>query len=345
MNPSPLVSSFLRVEKPRHYATPRWTAAEIHAALAGRWPETLAALGISSEALRNRHGPCPACGGTDRFRFDDRHQRGGFYCNSCGAGDGFKLLQNVHGWSFAEARRAVLDVAGLAPVSTVADIPPRPMPAPAPEITRPPARVRTLLRTSTTPDSVPDVTAYLRSRALWPLPAGCAWRAHVGVDYFTPAHREAVALLGRFPALVAPVVDIDGETVTAHVTYLQDGRKLAAHEPRKLLSGMGGRRGCAVRLFPLAGDVLGIAEGCETAIAASILHDGLPVWAALNTSLLAKFEPPPEIRRVLIVADRDVAGLEAAWKLRDALDGRCVVKLCTPQAPANDWADVLEARS
>ncbi|MDI5829610.1 hypothetical protein MJN51_36035, partial [Salmonella enterica subsp. enterica serovar Kentucky] len=34
-----------------------------------------------------RHAPCPACGGKDRFRFDD-NGRGSFICNQCGAGDG-----------------------------------------------------------------------------------------------------------------------------------------------------------------------------------------------------------------------------------------------------------------
>ena len=38
----------------------------------GRWPGILTALGVPAKALRNRHGPCPVCGGKDRFRFDDK---------------------------------------------------------------------------------------------------------------------------------------------------------------------------------------------------------------------------------------------------------------------------------
>ena len=139
-----------------------------------------------------------------------------------------------------------------------------------------------LLHTSTTPDEVQNVLAYLQSRSLWPLPPVCTLRAHVGVDYYRPVHRDAVEHVGRFPALVGVVRDIEGEIVTAHVTYLQNGAKLSRHEPRKILSAMTGRRGCAVRLLPVAGDVLGIGEGIETCLAASVLHDGLPVWSALG---------------------------------------------------------------
>ena len=74
-------------------------------------------------------------------------------------------------------------------------------------------------------------------------------------------------------------------------------------------------------------------------------HDGLPVWAALNTSLLSRFEPPPGVHRVVVFADRDVAGLEAALELTARLDGRTTVETRIPKAPANDWADVLEARA
>lgn len=37
----------------------------------GRWPHILSALGINVPSAR-RHGACPACGGKDRFRLDDK---------------------------------------------------------------------------------------------------------------------------------------------------------------------------------------------------------------------------------------------------------------------------------
>ena len=93
-----------------------------------------------------------------------------------------------------------------------------------------------------------------------------------------------------------------------------------------------------VRLMPVDGPVLAIAEGIETALAFQHLH-GLPTWAALNTSLLGAFEPPAGIDRLLVCADRDTAGLIAAWKLRDRLDLDMELRL--PQR--GDWAEDLEA--
>ena len=83
---------------------------EVKRAAHGRWPGVLAAFGIPAEMLVNRHGPCPMCGGTDRFRFDDRHGNGEYYCNGCGAGDGFRLLEKHLGWDFPRAAREVAEV-------------------------------------------------------------------------------------------------------------------------------------------------------------------------------------------------------------------------------------------
>jgi hypothetical protein len=119
-----------------------------------------------------------------------------------------------------------------------------------------------ILRTTCAPDLVPDVVSYFRERKLWPLPKGCTLRAHVGVRYFD--HRVPV---GKFPAIVAPLHDINGELVTCQVTYVKDGWKLRDHEPRKTLSGTTGREGVAVRLLPLDGPVLAVGEGLETCLA------------------------------------------------------------------------------
>lgn len=87
----------------------------VKTAASGRWPEILAGLGIADNTLRNRHGPCPGCGGRDRFRFDDQED-GRFYCGGAGhpvSGDGFALLQHVHGWTAREALEHVAEAIGL----------------------------------------------------------------------------------------------------------------------------------------------------------------------------------------------------------------------------------------
>ena len=57
----------------------------------GRWSGILPALGIGESFLTGKHGPCPLCGGKDRWRWDNREGRGTWICSKCGAGDGIAL--------------------------------------------------------------------------------------------------------------------------------------------------------------------------------------------------------------------------------------------------------------
>jgi putative DNA primase/helicase len=318
-------------------------ADDIHARIGSAWPSVLAQLGIDEGFLRpKKSGPCPACGGRDRYTFDNRGGRGDFICRGCGAGDGFELLKRVHGWSFADSRRRVIEVAGLIDTQPVIArrSPSNAFPeaiAPLPLVATPPAKVRGVARAACAVADCQDTIAYLTTRGLWPLPEGCALKAHPSLDYWHEGQRA------RYSGLVAEVRDIAGDPVTLHVTYLQDGRKIAAPDARKLLSPCTGRTGCAVRLLPLAGDTLGIAEGIETALSAAAL-DGVPVWAALNTSLLAKFVPPPGVALLRIYADADVPGLEAGGRLMERLQAFVRLELRLPTAPYKDFNDQLLGR-
>lgn len=44
---------------------------EVTAAATNRWPEILDFIGVNVPASPRTHTACPACGGKDRFRFDD----------------------------------------------------------------------------------------------------------------------------------------------------------------------------------------------------------------------------------------------------------------------------------
>ncbi|HHH7441110.1 TPA: DUF927 domain-containing protein [Escherichia coli] len=85
---------------------------EVTSAAAGKWPYVLAGLSIDVPDSSRRHAPCPACGGTDRFRFDD-NGRGSFICNQCGAGDGLDLIKRVNNCDTTEAARLAADVLGI----------------------------------------------------------------------------------------------------------------------------------------------------------------------------------------------------------------------------------------
>ena len=97
----------------------------------GRWPDLLAALaGLTPEQLTDTHQPCPLCGGTDRYRFDDRDGSGSWFCNQCGGknqsgggGTGMDMLMRRNGWSFAEAASRIEQHLGIA---SAAPIPPPP---------------------------------------------------------------------------------------------------------------------------------------------------------------------------------------------------------------------------
>ena len=88
-------------------------ASDVLLAADGHWPRLLTELaGLSPEQLQDRHQPCPACGGTDRYRWDRDDGPGGWYCNQCGGrersgggGSGMDLLLRVTGWDFATAAR------------------------------------------------------------------------------------------------------------------------------------------------------------------------------------------------------------------------------------------------
>ncbi|WP_312983531.1 primase-helicase zinc-binding domain-containing protein [Atlantibacter sp.] len=79
----------------------------------GHWPRILPALGV--KVIKNRHQACPVCGGSDRFRFDDKEGRGTWLCNQCGAGDGLKLVEKVFGVKPSEAAQKVNAVTGSLP--------------------------------------------------------------------------------------------------------------------------------------------------------------------------------------------------------------------------------------
>jgi predicted P-loop ATPase len=93
---------------------------DIHQLANDRWFRILTQLGgIDGDFLQDKHGPCPLCGGEDRFRWDDKGGDGGGYCNQCGgkqkaggAISGFDLLMRSRGWDFKEAASQVREFLG-----------------------------------------------------------------------------------------------------------------------------------------------------------------------------------------------------------------------------------------
>lgn len=93
------------------------TKDDINQAAHGNWPSVLQAVGVPAELLNPRkHQPCPACGGTDRYRFTDHKGGGSWICNQChpDGGSPIDLVMAVFGYSFHEAKDVLAGVLGLA---------------------------------------------------------------------------------------------------------------------------------------------------------------------------------------------------------------------------------------
>lgn len=95
---------------------------QVRDAALGRWRECIfPAFGIEVPRNKNTHGPCPVCGGKDRFRFDDQQGKGTWICNQCNAGDGFSLVEKARGLNYSEVLKEVGAVLGLSSESKVTD--------------------------------------------------------------------------------------------------------------------------------------------------------------------------------------------------------------------------------
>ena len=89
----------------------------------GRWFEILTLVGgIAPTFLQNQHGPCPLCGGKDRWRWDDIDGSGSGFCGQCGGKHqsgggmgGMDVLMRIKGWDFKEAARRVEKHLGITP--------------------------------------------------------------------------------------------------------------------------------------------------------------------------------------------------------------------------------------
>lgn len=290
----------------------------------GKWRGILLQLGVDERFLTGKHGPCPMCEGTDRFRWDNRNGEGSFICNQCGAGNGFNLLMQVKGWDFKTAAEEVDRVIGNVEAE-----------APKPKIDpRQRADMLNRLWSTGVPVCPGDMAhRYLSSRVRLPDQMPNCLR-------FTD--RAPVPGTNDFlPAMLALVMDGEGRPTTIHRTFLGPNGKADIDTPRALMPGEV-RDGAAVRLFKVDGSKLGIAEGIETAFAAAHKFQ-MPVWSAINARLLEKWVPPAGIEEVVVFGDSDpkFGGQAAAYALAHRLAARLHLKTSVeiPNGIGTDWAD------
>ena len=148
-----------------------------------------------------------------------------------------------------------------------------------------------------------------------------------------------------YPGLVAFVRNTGGRVIGVHRTYLAHAHAAKADLPSPRMM-LGSVTSGAVRLAPLSESaVLGLAEGIETALSVMQACPDLPVWAALAAGNLAQVALPPEVSRVVILADNDGegAGIRAAERAaaRHAAEGRRVW-IAMPERAGEDFNDLLQ---
>lgn len=295
----------------------------------GRWRSILKALGMNERHLSGKHGPCPMCGGRDRFRFDDRDGRGTFICSGCGAGDGVQLALSFTGLCFRELAQQVEQIAGtVRPTATRSER------TDEDKLNA----LRRAFRESKPIERGDEAHRYLAGRglALHDLPESV--RVHQGMTY-----RDGGEVAGTFAVMLALVTGPTGQAVSMHRTFLKDGRKAPVSAPKKLMQGLP-LAGAAIRLTPVS-LTLGIAEGIETALAASELFE-VPVWSCISTAGVESFEPPAGVEHVIVFGDHDLnfAGQAAAHRCAHRLALRGIeVEVVTPPT-VGDWLDELNRR-
>jgi len=299
----------------------------------GRWAEILPALDLPMSILDGKAQPCPLCGGRDRFTYDDRHGDGDYICRQCGAGKGINLIAKFRGWDFAEACKRVDEIIGNLPKDA-------PAKKPARKIDHKAACNR--LWASGRPVEKNDpVALYFEMRG--------------GLNWIDPDLRYVPAMYHKDPrtgarsehhGMIAMVRDVNGTPTTIHRTFLTaDGRKANVDPCRKLMPGPF-PKGAAVRLGGVA-ETIGVAEGIETARAASLIYR-IPVWPAINEVGLQAWQPPAGVKRVIVFGDNDpnFVGQSAAFMLArhlstDDLKKRdLTVEVRIPSKTGDDWNDV-----
>ncbi len=313
----------------------------IKAQAKGRWDSISLACGMDKKYLRKKHGPCPCCGGVDRFRFDDKNGDGTFYCNQCGSGDGFKFIQLYRRCTAGESLRLVANILnGGASIKVQA----QDAKSSQPQLDKNHIEKnrQTLQRIwdgslRIVRDAAFRYLTNIRKLELTEIPLSL--RISLAMDYFADGQS-----LGRFPTMLARVENLAGELVSIHRTYLTvEGNKAPVPSSKKLMTPVypGATTGAAIRLYP-ASETLVLSEGIETALCGALVLN-LPAWACVSAHGLEKVRLPDMVRKAIILVDNDEsnAGQQAAEKLKHRLikEGRQVKQLLPPKI-GTDWLDI-----
>lgn len=297
-----------------------------------------------------RCGPCPKCGGTDRFAINTSKQI--WNCRSCQrGGDVISLVQHLDRCTFdaAVATLSRQDSTGCGIGKNAApELPNRGLKTQErSSCNNDVERARAALAiwsTAREPQGTPAWTyLFRRGIALEALPSRITEALRFHPD--CPWHDE------RRMCLVALWTDtISGEARAIHRRAITpDGEKLGHWRA------WGPTMGCVIRLWPddeVSQDLV-LGEGVETVLAAAtrIAHRGTllqPAWAAGDAGHIGAFPALSGVEALTLLVDADENGIgqcrAAECARRWAAAGRQVIRL-TPRLVGADFNDLIEVGS
>jgi hypothetical protein len=289
-------------------------------------------------------GPCPLCGGRDRFSVNVR--KGLWNCRGCDkGGDVIALVQHLSGCDFAEA---ITHLTGEDwPAPRIAEAPPQRKRAQASPHRAAALRIwhyagsifgtpaQTYLTNTRNIDlaQIPDIDEALRYHAHCP-----------------------IGQMQRLPCLIALIRDVQTNAPIGimRTPLSADGRKAPVpNEDGELIDrwALGDKPGGAIKLWEDAAVTTGlvVGEGLETVLAAAtrIEHRGTllqPAWALIDKGNLQNFPLLSGIEALTILVDHDESGdgqKAASVCARRWLDaGREVIRL-TPKTLGTDFNDIV----
>lgn len=275
----------------------------------GRWESTLNSLGVIIPENK-KNGACPCCGGKDRFRFDNKEGRGTFYCNQCGAGDGFTLVSKALNLSVKDAANVIDNIVGG---------------------NKPLLVKRVVIANSSTHQEAANKAAYILSKSL--IATDHTYLTNKGVQ----AHSIYVSSKGD---LVIPIFS-PGEQLSSLQFISPDGKK-------RMLGG-GKIKGCygSIGTVPTNDNLVLLCEGYATA---ATLYEclGLPVFYCFNASNIYSVAEMLVNERTLnpiICADND-SHLQKNIGAEKAIEAsRGLILQAVMPDDAGDFNDLMLARN
>ncbi|MDH2395335.1 DUF927 domain-containing protein [Providencia rettgeri] len=292
----------------------------------GQWQNILSNLG--AEVPLNTHTACPACGGKDRFRFDNKGDNGTFICSQCGSGDGLDLVQRVLGGSVTEA---AYEVAGMIGIDTRSGNPP------AYRSYEVKAQQDALKAQQAQNQANEQIEKHKRFTARY---SRTIANAKQGKSEYLKAKgfdSTTVTLLAD-GSLIIPLMDADG-TITAAQTIKPNGEK------RLLLDSA--KNGSYYPINePVNVSTVIIAEGLATAMTCQLIQPEAHTVAAIDAGNLIHVAKVMRTKypesQIIIAGDNDIkpdqsnTGKLAAEKATKAVNG---ITVLPPTEDKADWDD------